>query len=76
MKTLALLAMFFALPGCSWLCGDVVPKHTVREIKVQTDTIFEEYLKVVEKSDLHAISKDAAKVQVEKANTLITEAAK
>ena len=76
MKKLALLAVLVFAPGCSWLCGDVVPKHTVREIKVQTDTIFEEYLKVVEKSDLHAISKDAAKTQVEKADKLITEAAK
>ena len=76
MKTLALLALLTLTPGCSWLCGDVVPKHTVREIKVQTDTIFEEYLKVVDKSDLHAISKDAAKTQVDKAGKLITEAAK
>lgn len=76
MRTLALLVSLCAFSGCSWLCGDVVPKHTVREIKVQTDTIFDEYLKVVGKSDLHPIAKDAAKTQVDKASKLIEEAAK
>jgi hypothetical protein len=76
MRTIALLIALSGLSGCSWLCGDVVPKHTVREIKVQTDTIFEEYVKLVDQSDLHVISKDAAKTQVTKAAELITEAAK
>lgn len=73
---LGLIAVLGVSSGCSWLCGDVVPKHTVREIKVQTDKIFSEYIKLVDNSELHPIAKEAAHTQVVKANELIEEAAK
>jgi len=77
MKKLALLAVFFALPGCSWLCGDVVSKTTVRDMKVQTDEILPQYVKYVEAdAAIQGVTKRTRLRDAKQLTDTITEAAK
>lgn len=48
MRILVVSAAAGTLPGCTWLCGDVVPRASVRELKGQLDSILPQYRAYVE----------------------------
>lgn len=74
-RRLALALVLVGLGGCSWLCGDVVPKETVRSIKANTDDILPQYVAYVEADEgIQAITKKTRLGSAKATSDLIAKA--
>ena len=74
--TLLVLALSLT-SGCSWLCGDVVSKQTVRDMKAQTDEILPQYIKYVDAdAEIQGVTKRTRLRDAKQLDATITEAAK